>query len=41
MMDLDEIIAKYEVPGEFFDALADAYEAGAKRGFMAGAIGEL
>ena len=35
---LNDIISKYEVPKEYFDALCDAYEAGAKRGLLEGSI---
>jgi hypothetical protein len=40
MQDIDYIIQKYEVPKEYIDALCDAYEAGAKRGFIDGSIAQ-
>jgi hypothetical protein len=38
MEELQNIIDKYEVPKQYFDALWDAYEAGHKRGFISGSI---
>jgi hypothetical protein len=38
MEPIDKIVQKYEVPQEYFDALWDAYQEGAKRGFITASI---
>ena len=38
MSQIDNIIEKYEVPAEFYEALWDAYQEGVKRGFIDASI---